>query len=224
VRHVQDRAEVEALGLPVVDGRGDVEHLRVADCLLEAAEAQLGQALAYLLGDVLEELTTNSGLPENFSRSSGVLGGDAHRAGVEVTDPLMMQPDTTSGAVANPNSSAPRSAAITDVAPGLELPVGLHDDPVAQPLSSSVCWVSARPSSHGPPACLSDVSGEAPVPPSCRRSAPRRRAPWTPPRRRCRRRPRDQLDVDPRGRVGVLQVVDELLQVLDRVDVVVRRR
>ena len=34
-------------------------------------------------------------------------------------------------------------------------------------LRSSVCWVSARPSSHGAPACLIDVSGAAPVPPSC---------------------------------------------------------
>src|SRR5690606_25052370 len=33
-----------------------------------------------------------------------------------------------------------------------------------------------------------------------------------------------QLDVDPRLRVGVLQVVDDLRQVLDGVDVVVRRR
>ena len=29
-----------------------------------------------------------------------------------------------------------------------------------RPLSSSVCWVSARPSSHGAPACLSEVSGD----------------------------------------------------------------
>ena len=34
----------------------------------------------------------------------------------------------------------------------------------------------------------------------------------------------DQLDVDPRPRIGVLQVVNELRQVFDRVDVVVRRR
>ena len=33
-------------------------------------------------------------------------------------------------------------------------------------LSSRVCWVSARPSSQGPPACLREVRGEAPVPPS----------------------------------------------------------
>ena len=34
----------------------------------------------------------------------------------------------------------------------------------------------------------------------------------------------DELDADPGMRVDVLQVVDELLQILDRVDVVVRRR
>ena len=34
------------------------------------------------------------------------------------------------------------------------------------PLSKSVCCVSANPSSHGAPACLSEVKGEAPVPPS----------------------------------------------------------
>ena len=34
------------------------------------------------------------------------------------------------------------------------------------PLRSKVCWVSASPSSHGAPACLSEVSGAAPVPPS----------------------------------------------------------
>ena len=31
----------------------------------------------------------------------------------------------------------------------------------------SVCWVSASPSSHGMPACFWEVSGVAPVPPSC---------------------------------------------------------
>ena len=35
---------------------------------------------------------------------------------------------------------------------------------VLRPFSSSVCWVSARPISQGEPACVSEVSGEAPVP------------------------------------------------------------
>ena len=35
---------------------------------------------------------------------------------------------------------------------------------------------------------------------------------------------RDQLDADPCGRIGVLQVEDELGEIFDRIDVVVRRR
>ena len=78
----------------------------------------------------------------------------------------MMQPETTSGAVAKPYSSAPSSAAITTSRPVFSWPSVCTTIRSRRPLSSSVCWVSARPSSHGPPACLSDVSGEAPVPPS----------------------------------------------------------
>ena len=44
----------------------------------------------------------------------------------------MMQPETTSGAVAKPYSSAPEQRGDDDVAAGLELAVGLHHDPVAQ--------------------------------------------------------------------------------------------
>ena len=47
---------------------------------------------------------------------------------------IITQPDTTSGAVAKPNSSAPSSAAIDDVAARLHLAVHLHDDAVAQPV------------------------------------------------------------------------------------------
>ena len=44
---------------------------------------------------------------------------------------IMTQPCTTSGAVAKPNSSAPSSAPMIDVATGLQLAVDLHDDAVA---------------------------------------------------------------------------------------------
>jgi hypothetical protein len=53
-----------------------------------------------------------------------------------------------------------------DVAAGLEAAIDLEATRERSPFSTSVWWVSARPISHGPPACLSEVSGEAPVPPS----------------------------------------------------------
>ncbi len=93
------------------------------------------------------------------------------------------------------------------------------------PLSTSVCWVSARPISQGPPACLSEVSGEAPVPPSwpemrttsaCALETPAATVP-TP-------TSETSLTWIRASRVGVLEVVDQLGEVLDRVDVVVRRR
>ena len=48
-------------GLPVVDGHGDVDQLGMADDLVEGTEAQGGQQLADLLGDVLEEVDDELG-------------------------------------------------------------------------------------------------------------------------------------------------------------------
>ncbi len=91
--------------------------------------------------------------------------------------------------------------------------------------STSVCWVSARPSSQGMPACLSEVSGLAPVPPSW--PLIRTTSLWalaTPAATVPTPDLGHQLDADPRLRIAVLQVVDQLGEVFDRVDVVVRRR
>lgn len=79
----------------------------------------------------------------------------------------MMQPDTTSGAVEKPNSSAPSKAPIITSRPVLSWPSTWTTIRSRKPLSSNVCCVSASPSSQGAPACFIDVSGVAPVPPSC---------------------------------------------------------
>ncbi len=73
---------------------------------------------------------------------------------------------TTSGAVAKPNSSAPSSAPITTSRPVFIWPSAWTRTRPRRRFSTSVCWVSASPSSHGVPACLIDDHGDAPVPPS----------------------------------------------------------
>ena len=78
----------------------------------------------------------------------------------------MMQPMTMMGAVAKPNSSAPSSAAITTSRPVLSWPSASTTMRLRRSFSSRVWCVSAMPSSHGSPACLMLVTGEAPVPPS----------------------------------------------------------
>ncbi len=114
-----------------------------------------------------KKLTTNSGLPEKRSRSTGFWVATPTGQVSRWQTRIMMQPETTSGAVAKPNSSAPSSAAITTSRPVFSWPSVCTTIRSRRPFSSRVCWVSARPSSQGPPACLSEVSGEAPVPPSC---------------------------------------------------------
>ena len=113
-----------------------------------------------------KNVSTNSGLPLKRLRSSGfwVAMPTGHVSRWQTR--IITQPDTTSGAVAKPNSSAPSRAAMTTSRPVFSWPSVCTTMRSRSPLSSSVCWVSARPSSHGPPACLSDVSGLAPVPPS----------------------------------------------------------
>ena len=59
-----------------------------------------------------KKVSTNSGLPENLARSSGFCVATPTGQVSKWQTRIMMQPDTTSGAVAKPNSSAPSSAAM----------------------------------------------------------------------------------------------------------------
>ena len=79
---------------------------------------------------------------------------------------IMMQPIAISGAVEKPNSSAPSSAPTTTSRPVLIWPSTSIVIRLRRSLSSNVCWVSARPISHGTPADCTEDCGEAPVPPS----------------------------------------------------------
>ena len=187
---------------------------------------ELGQQLAHLLGDELEEVDDELGLAGEAARAAPGSGWRRRPGRCRGGRPASSRSrDTTSGAVAKPNSSAPSSAAITTSRPVFSWPSACTTMRSRRPLSSSVCCVSARPSSHGAPACLSEVSGEAPVPPSWPEMSTT--SAWALRHAGGHRADADlghQLHVDAGLRVGVLQVVDELLEVLDGVDVVVRRR
>ena len=60
---VQDRFQVQSFGLPVVDRLAGVEHFGVADRFLEAPVAELGEHFAHFLGEELEEVHHEVGLP-----------------------------------------------------------------------------------------------------------------------------------------------------------------
>ena len=131
-RHREDRAEVQPLALPVRDAGCGVEHLGMADGLVDAAEAQLGQVLPDVLGDEPEEVLDELGLAVETRPQFRVLGRHAHRAGVEVADPHHD--------AARHHQRCGREAVLLgaqqrgddDVARRAHAAVALHGDPVAQ--------------------------------------------------------------------------------------------
>ena len=96
------------------------------------AEAERGEVLAHLLGDVLEERLDELGLAAEPLAQLGVLRRDADRAGVEVADPHhdAAGDDERRGGEAELLGAEQRGD--DDVPAGLELAVGLDDDAVAQ--------------------------------------------------------------------------------------------
>ena len=112
------------------------------------------------------KFTTCSGSPTKLLRSCGSWVAIPAGQVFFWQTRIIMQPRETSGAVENPNSSAPSSAAITTSRPVFIWPSVSTTMRLRRLLSTRVWWVSARPSSQGRPACLMEVWGDAPVPPS----------------------------------------------------------
>ena len=81
-----------------------------------------------------KKFSTNSGLPAEALAQLGVLGGDAHRAGVEVADAHHHASRDHQRGGREPELLGAEQCGDDDVAPGLQLAVDLHDDPVAQPV------------------------------------------------------------------------------------------
>ena len=82
-----------------------------------------------------KNVTTNSGLPEKRLRSSGFCVAIPDRARVEMADAHHHATTHHERRRGEAELLATEQRRDHDVAPGLELPVDLHDDPVAQPVA-----------------------------------------------------------------------------------------
>ena len=172
------------------------------------------------------KLTTCSGLPRELRPQPRVLRGDAHRAGVQVAGAHhdAAERDERGGGEAE-LLRARAAPPMTTSRPVLSWPSTSTVMRLRRSFRTRTWCVSARPSSQGMPACLMrgerGGAGAAVVAGDehhvrVRLGDARRDG--------AHAHLGDQLHADARVAVGVLQVVDELLQVLDGVDVVVRRR
>ncbi len=222
---VKDLAEVQAPGLPVVHGLLDFEAVGAADHLVHLPEAELGHQLAHFLGDHAHEVDDVLRLAREALAQLRVLGGDADRAGVEVADAHHDAAHRHQRRGGEAEFLGPEQGGDDHVAAGLQLAVGLDDDARAQvveheglvrlgqaelPRDAGVLDAGLRRGAraavvaadeHDVRVRLGDAGGDG-----------------------ADADLGHELDADARVMVGVLQVVDQLGQVLDRVDVMVRRR
>lgn len=80
----QDQAEVDVLGLCVAQIFADLEHLGVANHLVDSAEAQLGHDSTKLVGDVVEEVDDVLRRALELLPELWILGCNTDRASVQV--------------------------------------------------------------------------------------------------------------------------------------------
>ena len=144
-----------------------LEQVAASHQLLEAAEPERRHPLAHVLGHEEHEGDRRArGCPRTSARSSGSWVAMPTGQVLRWQTRIITQPEAISGAVLKPNSSAPSMAATTTSRPVLSWPSTWSTTRLRRPWATITCWVSASPSSQGTPACLSEESGEAPVPPS----------------------------------------------------------
>src|SRR5690606_37577762 len=222
---VQQARQVNAFGLPVPDRLLHVDAVDATDHLLDGAEAHLGHDLAQFLGDEEEVVDDVLGLAGEARAQHRVLRCDADRTSVEVALPHhdAARGDQRRGGEAELVRTEQRADG--DVTAGPEAAVDLHRNAAAQIVEQQrllglceanfprAAGVGERGQRRSARAAF--VAGDSHVIGARLGNARRDRA------------DADfghQLDRDARRRVHVLQIVNQLRQILDRVDVVVRRR
>ena len=136
----------------------------------------------------------------------------------------MMQPRVTNAVVAKPNSSAPSKRGNHHIAPGLELAVGFHGDAAAQIIEHQRLMRFRQAELPGQAgmfdAGLRRRAGAAVM------TADQHDVGMAFGHARGDGADADfgnQLDADARMVIGVLQIVNQLRQIFDRIDIVVRR-
>ena len=227
-RHVgpiEHAGEIDPLRLGVADAAAHREPVGAADHLVEAAEAELRHQLAHFLGEEVEEGDHVLGPAVEAAPELGILRRDADRAGVEVAlaHHHAALGDERGGGDAELVGAQER--AHHHVAAGADAAIDLHRDAAAQAVEDErlvgfgeadlprLAGVMDRGQGRGAGAAL--VAGDGDVVGIGLGDAGGDGADAD---------LGDELDADRGARIDVLQIVDELRQILDRVDVVVRRR
>ncbi len=202
-----------------------LEQLRAPDQLVDRAHAELRHQPARLLGDHEQVVDDVLGLALEARAQLGILGRDPDRAGVEVADAHHHAAERDQRRGREAELVGPEDRGDHDVAAGAHLTVDLDEDARAQVVAQQRLLGLREPDLPGDAGVvdrrLRRSAGAAVVPGDhdvvgVRLGDAGRDGPHA--------HLGHELDRDAGARVRAAQVVDQLLEVLDRVDVVVRRR
>ena len=221
----EDPAEVQAAGLGMVDRGDHLQPVGPAHHLLDRPEAQAGHVLAHLGRDEGHEVDDVLRVAAEVPAQLRVLRRHADRTGVEVAGPHhdAAQRDERGGGEAELLRAQQRPD--HDVAAGLELPVDLDRDARAQVVHHQDLVGLGQAELPGDAGVLDggERRGAGPAVVAADQHDVRVGL-GDPGGDRPHADLGHQLHADAGVMVRVLEVVDQLGEVLDRVDVVVRRR
>ena len=222
---VEDAAEVQPTRLPVLDALFRVEQVGATDELVDCAHAQFGHDLASLFSHEEEEIDHVLGLALELAAQHRILRGHADRTRVEMALPHHDAAFGHQGRGREAELVRAQKRADHHVATGFHLPVDLDCDAAAQAVQHE-SLLSLGQAKLPRRACVLDrrpgrSAGAAVVPRNRHvvglgfRHARRHRAYAV---------FGHELHADRSPGIGVLEVVDQLCKILDRIDVMVRRR
>ena len=222
---IKNPAEVQASGFPVVHGLPHFQPVGAANHLVQLLEPELRHQLAHFPGDHPHEVDDVLRLAREAFAQHWVLGGDADRAGVQVADAHHNAAHRHQRPGGKTEFLGAEQGGDDHVAPGLQLAVGLDNDARAQVVEHERLVGLGQPKLPRNARVLDA---------GLRRGA--RAAVIAADEHHVRMRLRDarsdrahadlghELHTDARVVVGVFQVVDQLGQVFNGIDVMVRGR
>ena len=222
-RTIENLRVIQTLGLPVLNHLPQFEHIHPANHLIDGTKAELGHGFAHLLSHKVHEIHHRIGSTGKFLSKARVLGGDTNGTGILVADPHHKASQGYQGSGGKTEFLGSKQAGNRNVAASLELPVGLKNDSASKVVEEKSLVGFRQPKLPGGACMLNGGSGRGPGSAIIARNqndvglglshAGGDRA---------HAHLRDELDVYPCMNVGVLEVMDQLGKILDRVDVMVR--